>query len=182
MTILPRVRIPDGAPALGDSIHMLHIWSIHVPLQHDAQQWFGSEDLPQLSRLDASSLDSRTAAIVGADWNAVDSRMLDVFHSTSSAKQMPYGLLHQAGLVDAFRTLHPTASGFTRDTKILNRIVSARRINGISITSNLVPHLKSVTTRPSLSGHSIVSIRLGTSGSRIELGPRTWRLHGDAHL
>ncbi|KAJ1591774.1 hypothetical protein NDA12_002865 [Ustilago hordei] len=182
MTILPRVRIPDGAPALSDSIHMLHIWSIHVPLQHDAHQRFGSEDLPQLSRLDASSLDSRTAAIVGADWNAVDSRVLDVFPSTSSAKQMPYGLLHQAGLVDAFRTLHPTASGFTRDTKILNRIVSAGRIDGISITSNLVPHLKSVTTRPSLSGHSIVSIRLGTSGSRIELGPRTWRLHGDAHL
>ncbi|SPC65742.1 uncharacterized protein UHOD_12171 [Ustilago sp. UG-2017b] len=158
--------------------------SLHHPIRPTAHQTVLGKDTGILLRNTTWQIEDTdihdyfaSSAIVGADWNAVDSRVLDVFPSTSSAKQIPYGLLHQAGLVDAFRTLHPTTSGFTRDTKILNRIVSARRIDGISITSNLVPHLKSVTTRPSLSGHSIVSIRLGTSGSRIELGPGTWRLH-----
>lgn len=49
------------------------------------------------------------------------------------------------------------------------------------MTHNLVPHLKSVETRPSLSDHSSVTVRIGTSHARTDLGPGAWRLHRDAH-
>ncbi|CDW96678.1 hypothetical protein [Sporisorium scitamineum] len=176
-----RIRIPDSEPALGNHIRLLHLWSIHVPSSVDSQRAFWNADAPQLSRLDVSTLDSSTTAIVGADWNAVSSLVLDVYPSTVTAMKVPSGLLHQAGLVDVFRTLHPTATGFTRFHKVKNQIISARHLDGISITHNLVPHLNSIDTRPSLSDHSVVSVHLGTNRPRSDLGMGTWRIHRDAH-
>lgn len=175
------IRIPDNEPAIGADIRTLHIWSIHAPPNSTAQAAFWNADLPQLSRLDAAIRDPTSAAIVGADWNAVGSP-LDLYPPSSQAQTVPQGLLRQAGLVDCFRTLHPSGSGYTRFHTVQGNIVSARRLDGIAISYTLVSHLKSINTRPSLSDHSSVSISLGTSSRRPDLGPGVWRLHREAHL
>ncbi|SPC60820.1 related to Retrovirus-related POL polyprotein [Ustilago sp. UG-2017b] len=175
-----RVHIPPSGPALGNGIR-LHIWSIHAPPSHVPQAQFWNDDVPQLSRLDASSIPTDSAGIVGADWNAIESEAFDRFPAGGSTPRVPHGLLNQAGLIDVFRTLHPTGTAFTRFHKVDNAIVSTRRLDGVSVTHNLVPHLKSVETRPSLSDHSSVTVRIGTSHARTDLGPGAWRLHRDAH-
>ncbi|KAJ1601139.1 hypothetical protein NDA14_007466 [Ustilago hordei] len=74
-----KIRIPVDEPAIGTNIRLLHIWSIHAPPIHDARLEFWSRDVPNISILDAAAPGEHSAAIIGADWNAVPSPMIDDF-------------------------------------------------------------------------------------------------------
>lgn len=179
------VRIPASEAALGRHVRSLHIWSIHAPPADSDRREFWNSDTPELSRIDSAVMDEATGAIVGADWNAIQHAMLDSFPpgSTSASNlHVPHGILARAGLVDVYRTLHPTGVAYTRYNQVQGTLVSARRIDGISVSHTLVPHLNSIETRPSLSDHSVVAVRIGSNAPRSDLGPGVWRLHRDAHL
>lgn len=178
-----KIRIPVDEPAIGTNIRLLHIWSIHAPPIHDARLEFWSRDVPNISILDAAAPGEHSAAIIGADWNAVPSPMIDDFPPTRSySRLMPLGQLAQAGLVDSFRTLHPNGVAYTRHQVTHGQLVSARRIDSIWTSHSLVPYLQSVQTSPSTSDHSVVTLSLQSSKQRTELGPGIWRLHREAHL
>lgn len=125
-----KIRIPDSEPAVGTDIRLLHVWSIHAPPASTARLAFWRHDVPNISILDAAASDSRSAAIIGADWNATSSPMLDDFppartHS-AHGNVLPLGQLAHAGLVDSFRTLHPNSVVFTRHHVVHGQLVSAR--------------------------------------------------------
>lgn len=177
-----RVRIPETEPAVGDATRLLHLWSVHAPANTNDCRDFWNADVPELSRLDASCSNASTAAIVGADWNAVFAPMLDNYPPNRCSPQVPHGLLAQAGLVDVYRTLHPTSTTFTRYHRANGELLSARCIDAIAISTSMMPHIHSVETQPTTSDHSAVSVRLKSSAARRELGPGVWRLHREAHL
>ncbi|CDR98901.1 hypothetical protein [Sporisorium scitamineum] len=132
-------------------------WEVEATEHHDhctyARAQFWNDDVPHLSRLDASSMTPDSAGIVGADWNAIESDAFDHFPAGGQPSRVPHGLLNQAGLVDVFQTLHPTGTAFTRFHQVDNAIVSARRLDGVSVTHSLVPHLKSVSaSEPAMLG------------------------------
>ncbi|KAJ1024593.1 hypothetical protein NDA13_004522 [Ustilago tritici] len=175
------VRIPATEPAFGANIQNLHLWSIHAPPNHGDRQTFWNNDIPGLSRLDAAAHYDDTAAIIGADWNAVVSHTLDQFPSGPSLF-LPLGQLAHAGLVDTFHTLHPTGTSYTRYNIICGEMTTERRIDSIWTSHSLVPHLQAVTTRPSASDHSTVSATFKSSAHRSNVGPGMWGLHRHAHL
>lgn len=178
-----KIRIPDDEPAIGNNIRLLHVWSIHCPPPSTDRLEFWRRDVPNISILDAAASTETSAAIIGADWNAVPSPMIDDFPPTrSSVGLMPLGQLAQAGLVDSFRTLHPNSVVYTRFQVTHGQLISARRIDGIWVSHSLVPFLQTVQTSPSSSDHSVVSLSLQSSRRRTDLGPGIWRLHREAHL
>lgn len=113
-----RVCIPESEAAVGHDIRLLHLWSIHAPPATMDRLAFWNADVPELARIDASTLGTHEAAIVGADWNAIHTPLLDTFPPDRSSPQVPHGNLARAGLVDVFRTLHPTSNTFTRFHKV----------------------------------------------------------------
>lgn len=178
-----KIRIPDSEPAIGSDIRLLHVWSIHAPPADQDRRAFWNCDQPNLSILDAAAPGEHSAAIIGADWNAVQNPVLDNFPPMAHSNgMMPLGQLAQAGLVDAFRTLHPNSAVYTRHHVVQGQLVSARRIDSIWTSHSLVPHLQSIETLPSNSDHSIVALSLRSSKQRANLGPGVWRLHREAHL
>lgn len=121
-----KIRIPANEPAFGTDTRLLHVWSIHAPPHDTSRRAFWDCDAPNLSILDAAAPGEHSAAIIGADWNAVHSPMIDNFPPVRDyIGVMPLGQLAQAGLVDSFRTLHPNSAIYTRHHVVRGQLVSA---------------------------------------------------------
>lgn len=129
-----RVHIPDSEPALGTNVRVLHLWSIHAPPIDADRTAFWNADVPGISRLDAAAAQPNSVAIVGSDWNAVGSPILDEFPRSNSSRLLPLGQLAHAGLVDSFCTLHPTGIAYTRHNVVRGEMTAARRIDSVWVS------------------------------------------------
>ncbi|KAJ1039895.1 hypothetical protein NDA11_004771 [Ustilago hordei] len=72
-----QVCIPESELALGQSLQLLHLWSIHAPPEDAPHCAFWEQDEAGLSLLDIAAASNSSAAIIGVDWNAVVFSMLD---------------------------------------------------------------------------------------------------------
>ncbi|KAJ1035456.1 hypothetical protein NDA13_000869 [Ustilago tritici] len=159
----------------------------HIATLHDHLQSIGKansvllqemrlaspESLPRLNpllRIHHPFATQAHQAVLGADWNAVHSLLLDTFPGNPTSAQVPHGLLARAGLVNVYHTLHPTGTVYTCYTKLHNILLLACCIYGISVSHMLVPHLKTIETCPSLSDHSIITIKLASNAPWDNLG------------
>ncbi|CDU24438.1 uncharacterized protein SPSC_03809 [Sporisorium scitamineum] len=118
-----RVCIPPSEPAVGESIHTLHLWSIHVPPDASSCSKFWNADIPEISRLDIAAADNQTGTIIGADLNAVLCPLHDNHPPNPQSGQIPTRQLAQAGLVDTFHMLHPHAISYTRHNMLCGELV-----------------------------------------------------------
>lgn len=177
-----RICIPDSSPAIGDKIRLLHVWSIHAPPSYAEFSELWGNDVAGLHRLQPTTLDRSSAAIVSGDWNVVPCLYTDVYPPNTPTNRLPSAPFDLAQLSDVFRVLHPGHLFFTRHHIIQGDLLSSHRLDSIWISCYLVPLLLSAHGLHSPSDHAAVSVTLKTSAAAHlrKVGP--WRLHREVHL